>query len=535
MNPELRKLLEARGMPKDLSDDDAQRWMVENQARLLAPEVPATPPANPAPAPVRAESPPMLTPEQMREEYRKAIAEERAAARRHDAEVRSLCELADLPEAFEHCRTLDDLEAVRKHLADEKKKRADADAVNPAPRLRVTGEGYERFVADVSTAISLRACESVAEKKETVDKVFPEAQRAKGHAQFRHITIYQVAEECLRMAGIDIRGRTREDVAIAAMFGPEAAGMRSSGAALHVTGSFLKITQDALNKSMQIGYTEAPSTWEGPMARGQSVADFKTIHRMRLGAVPNLPVWNDNKDPEQASLTDADETYAVEARSLEISFSYRLLVNDDMSALTRTPSQMGQAARRTVNAVAWAQITSNPTMSDGVALFSAATGARKRKNLETGANAPSVTTLGLLKNNMRQMRGENTPEGNESDDVLNVVGRYLVGPSALETVIQQLVLSVYDPAATTHQVYNPTTSLLPVIEPLLDATSTTAYFLFASPQQIDTVEVSFLQGQESPIVRQYMDPRKLSQCWIILQTFAAKAMNHRGIQKHAGA
>lgn len=541
MNPELRKLLESRGMSETLSDDDAQKWFLDNQARLLAPEAPAAA-ANPAPAPApaaagigRRETPAALTADEMRAEFRKAIEEERAAARRFDGEVRSLCELADLPEAFEACRVMPDIEEVRKHLAAEKKKRADLDAVNPAPRVRITGEGYARFVGDVGTAIALRACESVAEKKETIEKVFPAAQRAAGHERFRHMTIYQCAEECLRMAGVDVRGRTREDVAIAAMFGPEAIGIRSSGAALHVTGNFLKITQDALNKSMQIGYTEAPSTWEGPMARGQSASDFKTIHRMRLGAVPNLPVWNDNVDPQKASFADAEETYAVEARSLEISFSYRLLVNDDMSALTRTPAQMGQAARRTVNAVAWAQVTSNPTMSDGIALFSAASGARKRKNLETGANAPSVTTLGLMKNNMRQMRGENTPEGNESDDVLNVIGRYLVGPSALETVIQQLVLSVYDPAASSIQVYNPASSLLPVIEPLLDAASTTAYYLFASPQQIDTVEVTFLQGQESPIARQYMDPRTLSQCWIILQTFAAKAMNHRGIQKHAGA
>jgi hypothetical protein len=98
-----------------------------------------------------------------------------------------------------------------------------------------------------------------------------------------------------------------------------------------------------------------------------------------------------------------------------------------------------------------------------------------------------------------------------------------------------LVLSAYDPAANKFQVYNTATQLIPVIEPRLDAASTTAWYLFADPSQIDTVEVTFLTGQESPVVREFMDERNLSQNFTILQTFGAKPLNHRGIQKHAGA
>jgi hypothetical protein len=286
---------------------------------------------------------------------------------------------------------------------------------------------------------------------------------------------------------------------------------------------------------MMVAYTEAPSTWEGPMRRGTSVADFKNINRLRLGSVANLPVWNDNDNPNKAAFTDAKEAYAVESRSLELDFSYRLLINDDMNALSRGPALLGAAAKRTVNAVAWSQITANPTMSDSVALFAAATGARKRTNLTTGSATPTVATLQTLTNLMMQMRGENTPEGNESSDILALTPRYLVGPSALSTTIKQLILSAYDPAASSFMVYNTATQLIPVIEPLLDAASTTAFYCFADPSQIDTVEVTFLQGQETPVTRSFMDERKLSQSVTILQTFGAKPLNHRGIQKHAGA
>jgi hypothetical protein len=234
-------------------------------------------------------------------------------------------------------------------------------------------------------------------------------------------------------------------------------------------------------------------------------------------------------------MADAKETYAVEARSEGASFSYRLIVNDDMSALTRVPMAMGDAAARTVNAVAWSQITSNPTMSDSVALFSAATGNRKQKNLETGSVSDYTAAINLLTANMMVMKGENTPENNAGQDILSLMPRYLVFPAALRGTLLQLVASEYDPKASVAGIRNINTGLIPVMEPLLDASSTTAWYLFAEPTRIDTVEVSFLQGQETPQVRTVADEHNLSVTYYVLQSFGAKALNHRGIHKHAGA
>ena len=113
--------------------------------------------------------------------------------------------------------------------------------------------------------------------------------------------------------------------------------------------------------------------------------------------------------------------------------------------------------------------------------------------------------------------------------------RYIVGPSALRTTILQTVLSIADPASTNQNTYNPSNNLIPVIEPLLDAASTTAWYLFADSAQIDTVEVTFLQGYETPQVRDHIDPETMAQNFYVLQPVAAKALNHRGVQKHAGA
>lgn len=450
------------------------------------------------------------------------------------AEIDALLDLTDLPGERDACRALPTVEKVREHLQEAKKNR-----VTHIPSMpRVEGSARDNTFKALETSFMLRALGNCMATESAQEKVFPAAQRSKAPevANLRYRTMFDIAQECLHLDGIDTRGLSRENVAIAAMGFPQQAGVRAAfDPAYHTTGSFPKLTQDAMNKSMMVGYVQFPSTWQKCFRQAQSVPDFKTIHRLRMGGIPNLPQWLDNTDPEQASLADAEETYKVEPHSLAISFSYRLLVNDDMSMISRIPQMFGDAAARTVNADAWAVVTGNPTMGDTVALFSAASGNRKRSNLTATTGNPSVANVQILRNLMQLMRGENTPEQNEGPDVLALEPRFIVGPPNIQTYIQQVVFSTFDPAASQFQTYNPDTSLVPIIEPLLDASSPTAWYLFASPTQIDTVEVTFLQGHESPVVRNWADPKQLSQNAAVLQAFASKAMNHRGMQKHNNA
>jgi len=468
---------------------------------------------------------------------RKALEDQQAARAAFAAEVDSLCDLADVPEAAAHCRTLPDITAVRAHIKAEKVKQTES--IPYGGSVRVLSTGTERLEVDLRSALTLTACRAATGGDEAkMEKHYPAAQRSKAADTFRHATLFDMASEYVRSRGVQTLGLTRDQIAICAMFGPEKAGIRAApgGAAYHGTGSFANLTLDAVNKSMMIGYSEVPATWRGPMKQGQSATDFKNIHRMQLGAIPNLPVWNDSVRPDMASMADGKETYAVECRSIGVDFGYKLIVNDDMSALTSTPMKLGDAAARTVNTVAWAQVTSNPTMRDAKALFlETPAGLRFRKNLTTGAVALSSTTLGAMKALMRLMRGENTPEGTESSDILNLMPSYLVVPASIETTAEVLINSIYDPGSTGSGTFNPTRSLKLVVEPLLDAASTTAWYLFAEPTRVETVEVTFLAGQETPQVREVRDEHTLASTYYILQSVAAKALDHRGMQKHDGA
>ena len=522
MNAELRALLLSKGMSADLTDEQAQRWLIDNAAKLSEPQ--NTLPSATDLAKLVADA------------TRQAIADQNAVRKAFEVDVRELCELSDVPGEIEACRALEDLAAVRKHIKDVKAKTAEH--VPYGASVRHVSSGTERLEVDLRSALTMTACRSALNGDEAkLEKYFPAAQRSKAADNFRHATLFDMASEYVRSRGIQTLGLTRDQIAICAMFGPEKAGIRAAagGAAYHGSGSFSNLTLDAVNKSMMIGYQEVPATWRGPMKQGQSATDFKNIHRMQLGAIPNLPIWNDSVRPDMASMADGKATYAVECRSIGIDFGYKLIVNDDMSALTSTPMKLGDAAARTVNTVAWAQVTSNPTMRDAQALFlETPAGLRFRKNFTTGTGAPSSTTLGTLKALMRLMRGENTPEGTESADILNLTPAYLVVPASLETTAEILINSAFDPASSGAGTFNPTRSLKLVVEPLLDAASTVAWYLFAEPTRVETVEVTFLAGQETPQVREVRDEHTLASTYYVLQSVAAKALDHRGIQKHKG-
>jgi hypothetical protein len=521
----LRDTCVARGMDAKLNDDDAQKWVADNLKDTKRNETPDVK-AIVADA-VRAAT----------DEFKKSIEEGKRAEESFRKEIDAAIELAGLPGERTACYALKDIASVRTHLLEAKAK-AQPEIGYGAPL--VAGQAQrDKHLEHIRAALLTRCVDVAANgKKETIEKCVDEPVRKLGATtELRNASLLDLARHCLQVDGVDIRGLTREQIAIAALGFPQQAGIRGAfDPAYHTTGSFPKLTQDAINKTMMVGYTETPTTWRTCFRQAPSAADFKTIHRLRVGALPNLPDWPDNSPLESVSLADAEETYSVQAKSAKISFSYRLLVNDDLSQMSRIPPLFGSAAARTVNALAWAEVTANGTMSDGQALFlDSATGNRKRVNYTSTGTAISVTSVQVGRTLMRLMRGENTPEGNESQDILNLTPRYIVAPVAKEAIVMQLTLSAYDPATSTFMVFNPASQLIPVIEPLLDASSTTAWYLFADPSQIDTVEVTFLQGHENPVTRNWSDPETLSQNYAVLQAVAARRMNHRGMYKNAGA
>ena len=77
-------------------------------------------------------------------------------------------------------------------------------------------------------------------------------------------------------------------------------------------------------------------------------------------------------------------------------------------------------------------------------------------------------------------------------------------------------------------------SLQVVAEPRLDATSTIVYYGAADPGQIDTVEFSFLEGEEG-VVTETLNGWDIDGMEVKARLdFAAKALDHRGLVRNPG-
>lgn len=564
LSAKLRAKCIAAGMAENLNDDDAAKWYDQHEDKVLAGLRLQPGMLLEIDTGIKPPDPPLTMDgvlDAIEARDRKKIEARKAWKKEVDANL--LLAFPDGPaaELKDTCYDLQDtgIDAVRAKIQEARKEVSEQVSLG-GPRINLSAsQPRDRHVAAIRTGVLVRALSSfaaptlrrpvqddngrwvMAERSinDVVEQHAPMKDRPKGWEDFSQMPLLKIAEETLIADGVNyesLRRLSSMQVACAAMgFGSHIGLPRA--AAIHTTGTLAEITRDAINKSLLAGYAEAPQTWRGPMRQASSVNDLKDIHRIRLSGAANLPVWQDNLPPEEAKLSNEKEKYAVEPRALKLSFSWRLVLNDDMDALSRRPQIMGNSAARTINTLAWAQITGNPAMTDGQTLFlETPTGNRKRKNLTTGSATPTNTTIGAMRALMRLMHGLNTPEGEESPDILNLAPTYIAGPAALEEVILKQVNSTADPAASGNAgVYNTSRNLMPIIEPLLDANSTTAWYLFASPAQVDTVEVSFLAGQETPYVHEWMDDETMCQYFSIIQTSAAKAIDHRGIQKHAGA
>jgi hypothetical protein len=186
-------------------------------------------------------------------------------------------------------------------------------------------------------------------------------------------------------------------------------------------------------------------------------------------------------------------------------------------------------------------IEANALLQDGVAWFATATGNRKKDNLiGTGSGAPTLARLQAMRKLMRLQVGVNTREEAASEVILNLEPAYWAVPAALELVARQILFSPFSPDATNSITFNQFNSgnsnLQLIVEPLLDGQTNgaTASILFANPSQCDTAEIAFLQGQETPFTRSYMDDKTMAMNWQIWQTFGGKPIDFRGVVRDKG-
>ena len=288
--------------------------------------------------------------------------------------------------------------------------------------------------------------------------------------------------------------------------------------ALTGEGAFAGILSNAANKSLSDGYAAAETTFEQWTGKGSN-PDFKEATHYRLSEGGDLEQMTESGEFKNDEASEESATKSVLTFGRAWSLSRKAIVNDDLSALTRLPARYAAAARRGINKLVYSKL------AESTKIFTSVHG-----NLASAGAAPSVATLGEARAAMRKqtnIRGKET---------LNISPKFIILPAAIETVTEQLLVSITDPASSNANVRNPFTGKLTMIcDAELDQYSTTAWYLAAQAGLVDTLEVTYLNGQESPVIESQVAFDVLGMKWRIYIDYGVTVLDYRGLYKNAGA
>lgn len=246
------------------------------------------------------------------------------------------------------------------------------------------------------------------------------------------------------------------------------------------TSDFPQLLGNAAGRVLLQSFDEAPAVLK-QVARLNNLPNFKarTVIRLPSGA-PSLEKVNESGEFTYGGISEAANGWSLATYGRIVSLSRQALVNDDLSAFAGLLTEFGRAAARRESDELVTRLIGTPQV-DGADLFSAGL-----NTLISGAG--SALQLSALGTAVKALRLQKETGGG----LVNQEPTFLVVPAALETTARQLVATITPNAAAGVQPYN----LTVVVEPRLDATSATAWYLVAGNQS--ALEYGYLDGAQGP-------------------------------------
>jgi len=332
---------------------------------------------------------------------------------------------------------------------------------------------------------------------------------AEGANNFRGMKMRDLAIECLEREGVSNAHRLSDDDLFRRAVSPDS--------------QFVSIVDNTVKKSMATAYKAAEPTYDKWCGKGSN-SDFKEAAHYQLSEGGDLVQLSQSGEIKFDEPTDNKVTKQVLTYARGFGFTRQALINDDLGVLTKVPAAYVRAAIRGRNKLVYKLLGSNASIYDGKNLFHA-----DHKNKGT-AGALSTTTLAEL---IKLMRKQKNIRGKET---LNIKPEFLIVPAALEATAAQLLVSTADPAASNSGVANIYRNAMNlIVDAELDDYSSKQYYVAANSADIDTIEVTYLNGNEQPILESQVGFDYVGIRWRILDDFGVTALDYRGLATNEGA
>jgi len=284
------------------------------------------------------------------------------------------------------------------------------------------------------------------------------------------------------------------------------------------------------NKALLAGYNAAPASWRAWCNIG-SVPNFQTQTRIRLTDTGGLTEVPNSGEVGHGTQQEEYEQFNAKTYAKQFGITRKDIINDNIGAFTSVPQKMGQKAQNRISQLVYEHFMANGSMTDdSVACFHA-----NHSNLNT-SNA-------LDHDGLKAALIEFDKQTDKDSELLDIPAAWLIVPVDLKVVAQELMKSkvmLYGaddeskiPAAN---VFEGTLGI--VADPRLSNSaytnySATTWYLSASPSQGQTLEVSFLNGKQTPTIERFAnDPNILGVVFRVYIDVATKVLDFRTMSKN---
>jgi ATP-dependent protease ClpP protease subunit len=334
-----------------------------------------------------------------------------------------------------------------------------AGAAGHPARIQVTRDAGDTVMAGIGDMLHAR--------------INPGTEISDAGKQYRGYSLMEVVRIFAESRGINTAGRSKSDLVAMAM---------------HSTSDFPLLFSNLAGKTLTAAYEEEPHTWK-PLARQRNLPDFKQASDLVLAADLAPELLLEGGEYKKGTLQEAQATWKLATYARKVCITRQAIINDDLSALERTPEYLGRGFRRLESNLVWALITGNATTSvDGLALFAAG-------HNNTGTGAIGIAGVNSAKKAMRK-------QTDISGVTVNLTPDYLVVPTDLEaTALQFLYPTGYSPSSLTGaagpNVYAGAMQL--IVEPRLDG-SAVQWYAASAPSKVEGLVYGYLADEPGPTV-----------------------------------
>ena len=342
--------------------------------------------------------------------------------------------------------------------------------------------------------------------------------------KIRAKSLYDVLCACIRLEGMTV---------------PEGSDTEMIQAAFS-TVSLPGILSNVANKRLLKAFTSQPLVATRLCSEGD-LNDFKENERFRLTDVGDLEPVAADGEIKDGGVREDKATNQLDTYGKKFVLTRKMIINDDLGAFMKFPTSMGNRAARLIDQLFFLRLLSNPTQGDNKKLFHSG-----HKNLLTGAD--SYLHHESLSLAITLFLDQTDADGQP----ISVEPRFLLVPTNLKhDAIQltrgtQLIISGGDATEGASPTLMPALNVLAdenlivISSPYLTNTkypgnSSTAWYLFGDPAQVDTFEVGYLKGKRTPTIeRGNTDFNTLGMWFRVYFDLGIREQDWRGMVKSDG-